>query len=141
MSTGLIELPTMVTKVFSAGHSVHAICLDTNGQVYGWGRNEAQQLGTSRPTNVYWPTPLDDFESESPIVQAATGKSHTLFLNKNGEVWALGSNKFGQCGVKPGPASETVNTPRITAVPAGIEMAEVSNEEVWKGIFRNQCLC
>mmetsp|Transcript_19621 Transcript_19621/g.37113 ORF Transcript_19621/g.37113 Transcript_19621/m.37113 type:complete len:642 (-) Transcript_19621:26-1951(-) len=122
----VLKLPTMVTKVFSAGHSVHAICLDANGQVHGWGRNEGQQLGSSRPNNVYWPTPLDDFDSESPIVQAATGKSHTLFLNKDGEVWALGSNKFGQCGVKPGPASETVGTPRITAVPDGVEMAEIS---------------
>lgn len=122
----VLKLPTLISKVFSAGHSVHAICLDANGQVYGWGRNEGQQLGISRPTNVYWPTPLDDFDSESPIVQAATGKSHSLFLNKDGEVWALGSNKFGQCGVKPGPASETVGKPRITAVPDGIEMAEVS---------------
>ena len=122
----VLKLPTMVSKVFSAGHSVHAICLDANGQVYGWGRNEGQQLGSNRPTNVYWPMPLDDLDCESPIVQAATGKSHTLFLNKDGEVWALGSNKFGQCGVKPGPASESVGTPRITAVPDGVQMAEVS---------------
>ena len=120
----VLKLPTLITKVFSAGHSVHAIAIDSNGGVYGWGRNEGQQLGSHNPQNVYWPTRITDLDE--PIVQAATGKSHTLFLTRDGAVYALGSNKFGQCGVKPGPASETVGTPRITVVPDGVEMAEVS---------------
>lgn len=123
-----LHLPTLVTKVFSAGHAVHAIALDANGKVYGWGRNEGQQLGQSQPTNVYWPTLLTDLDNSLQITQAATGKSHSLFLTRGGEVYALGSNKFGQCGVKPGPASETVGTARITAMPAGVEMAEVSTK-------------
>ena len=118
-----LQIPTLVTKVFSAGHAVHALCLDANGNVYGWGRNEAQQLGSDQPRNVYWPTVLSG--APSNVVQAATGKSHSLFLTADGQVYGLGSNKFGQCAVKPGPASETVGTPRVTAVPEGVAMAEV----------------
>jgi hypothetical protein len=122
--TRLVMPPAVkITKVFSAGHAVHALCIDTKGQVYGWGRNEHQQLGNALPANVYWPTLVPD--APTKVVQAATGKSHTLYLTDDGEVFATGSNKMGQCGVKPGPASETVGTPRITAVPEGVVMAEV----------------
>jgi hypothetical protein len=123
-----LVLPTLVTKVFSAGHAVHALALDTNGQVYGWGRNEGQQLGSGLPTNVYWPTLLSDdsWAAGRPIVQAATGKAHSMFLTDQGDVYALGTNKLGQCGVKPGVASEMVGSPRLCAAPEGVEMAQVS---------------
>jgi alpha-tubulin suppressor-like RCC1 family protein len=32
------------------------------------------------------------------VTKAVAGKSHTLFLTSGGEVWACGSNKFGELG-------------------------------------------
>ena len=81
-----------------------------------------QQLGSGLPTNVYWPTLLSDdsWAAGRPIVQAATGKAHSMFLTDQGDVYALGTNKLGQCGVKPGVASEMVGSPRLCAAPEGV---------------------
>jgi hypothetical protein len=103
-----ILLPKIqIRSVHTAGHSCHSIAISVQGECYGWGRNENQQLGSSSspnhgpsstlPSNVYQPTLLD---VPGPVHSAATGKSHTLLLLNDGTLCAAGSNKLGQCGIK-----------------------------------------
>jgi alpha-tubulin suppressor-like RCC1 family protein len=87
----------MISKVFTSGNAVHSVAVDVSGNAYGWGRNEAHQLGSNLPANIILPTRL---EFSSPLQQAAMGKSHTVFLLQDDTVWAVGANKVGQCGVK-----------------------------------------
>jgi alpha-tubulin suppressor-like RCC1 family protein len=91
-----------ITKVFTSCNAAHAIALDKSNQAYGWGRNEglclgeqqaAETSGESAVTVIPTPTLIG-----SDIASAALGKSHTIFLQTDGSLHALGSNKVGQCG-------------------------------------------
>jgi len=100
-------LPGVTIKsVHTSGHACHSIAISSDGVAYGWGRNENQQLGSSLPTNVYQPTPI---ELPGAVLSAAVGKSHTIFLLEDGTVYAVGSNKVGQCGIN----SSTEHVPNI----------------------------
>mmetsp|Transcript_11992 Transcript_11992/g.34549 ORF Transcript_11992/g.34549 Transcript_11992/m.34549 type:complete len:558 (+) Transcript_11992:55-1728(+) len=83
-----------ITSVFTGCNAAHAIALDKSNQAYGWGRNEGLCLGDSGDATVI-PTPT---LVASNIQSAALGKSHTIFLQTDGTLHALGTNKSGQCG-------------------------------------------
>jgi alpha-tubulin suppressor-like RCC1 family protein len=57
--------------------------------IWGWGRNECHQLASNLLDDVALPTVLD-LPKHSPVISAATGKSHTLFLYADGSVYAIG---------------------------------------------------
>lgn len=87
-----------ITNVFTSCNAAHAIALDKSNQAYGWGRNEGLCLGSpddsgSQATVIPTPTLI-----ASNVQSAALGKSHTIFLQTDGSLQALGSNKTGQCG-------------------------------------------
>lgn len=86
-----------IVKVITSSNACHSIAITSTGQAYGWGRNEAQQLGGDLPANVPLPTLLTGVEN---IVDGAVGKAHTILLDSKGQPWAVGSNKLGQCGIK-----------------------------------------
>jgi len=96
-------LPSLkVTRVIASCSAAHALCIDTNGIAYGWGRNEALQLSQSLPSTAVVPLPTMleyDFGSVV-VVDGAVGKSHTLLLTQKGELYSVGANKAGQCGVR-----------------------------------------
>ena len=94
-----ILLPRLkVTKVISSCNAAHALAIDTSGKVYGWGRNETNQLGSGLGSYVGRPFLLEGLDQI--IVGGAVGKSHSMVLTQNQELWAVGSNKVGQCGIK-----------------------------------------
>lgn len=108
-----------ITKVFSSCNSVHALCVDTSGKLYGWGRNEAGQLGSSLPKMVGKPVQL---EIDHDIVEAAVGKSHSVVLTASHEMFAVGSNKVGQCGIK----SSVENVPNFRKCVTEAKIVQVS---------------
>jgi hypothetical protein len=87
-----------ITKVFTSCNAVHSVAIDSTGQGWCWGRNEAGQLGASFPVEIILPTPME--LPGGKLISAAIGKSHTLFLMEDGSVLGVGNNKAGQCGVK-----------------------------------------
>mmetsp|Transcript_1884 Transcript_1884/g.2631 ORF Transcript_1884/g.2631 Transcript_1884/m.2631 type:complete len:617 (+) Transcript_1884:521-2371(+) len=91
-----------ICKVITSSNACHSLAITTTGKVYGWGRNESQQLTQDLPVNVGTPTLLDipSSSSNNKIIDGAVGKSHTLLLDDQGQVWSVGSNKCGQCGIK-----------------------------------------
>ncbi len=86
-----------ITTVFASCNAAHAIALDKSNQAYGWGRNEGMCLGEQDGQAMVIPTPK---LIASNIASAALGKSHTIFLQTDGTLHAIGSNKAGQCGWK-----------------------------------------
>lgn len=127
-----ILLPSVkITRVFSGCNAVHSLALDTKGTLYGWGRNENGQLGSHLPANVSYPAPILEgadgplaSSTSAPVIASATmGKSHTLLLDSDGCVWAVGSNKVGQCGVQK--AGDSVPHFRQCTLPAKVAMAQV----------------
>lgn len=111
-----------IAKIFTGCNAVHSIAVDVGGTAYAWGRNEAGQLGSSLPTNIVTPTPL---ELPDKLVAAAMGKSHTVVLLENGELWATGANKVGQCGVR---TFTDVPQWRKCIVPEDVSIKQVSGD-------------
>jgi alpha-tubulin suppressor-like RCC1 family protein len=117
----VLSLPRKITSVFTSCSAVHSIAVAENGTCYGWGRNEAQQLTAQLPQNVYYPTELPC----PPVQSAATGKSHTILLYKDGTLWAVGSNKSGQCGIK----SKVESVPNFKSMPFEGEVQQITAGE------------
>ena len=87
--------------IATSSTSVHSIAITESGIAYGWGRNEANQLGLlSGPcATVPLPTKLVGPWGDAPLIGAATGKSHSVVIDATGTAYAVGSNKCGQCGI------------------------------------------
>lgn len=75
----------------------HCLILDTDGQVRGFGRNQDGQLGTTGPI-VVQPQIIPEW-SLLDIVSISAGNVHNLALDREGKVYALGSNLNGQTSV------------------------------------------
>ena len=84
-----------ITKVFSSCNAAHALAVDHASNLYGWGRNEQHQLGSSLPSKVVVTPQI----IANNCLTAAVGKSHSLMIDSSdGQIMAIGSNKSGQCG-------------------------------------------
>lgn len=85
-------------KVIAASStSAHSIAITTDGKVYTWGRNENGQCGLGY-TSPCVPLPTQ-IQLEGQFIAAAVGKTHSVLVQDNGDVHAVGGNKYGQCGV------------------------------------------
>ena len=85
----------------SAGRD-HTVAVDSDGNVWAWGRNYYGQLGDG--TNISKGAPVrvkidtDEEEYLSDITEVAAGYNHTIALDIYGNVWAWGRNNSGQLG-------------------------------------------
>jgi hypothetical protein len=112
-----------ISKVFTSANAVHSIALDeSTGTAYGWGRNEASQLGSDLPDDVVLPVELE-FPDGQRLVSAATGKSHTIFLMEDRSLYAVGLNKSGQCGIRS--STESVPNYRKCVLPEDVKIIQV----------------
>ncbi len=91
--------------MISAGGS-HSIVLGLDGYAYAWGMNTDGQVGnvTSEVINGTADSVLGT-RVKSPvkvagpgILSVSAGGNHSLYLNDNREVFAWGSNEYGQLG-------------------------------------------
>ena len=73
----------------------HALAVKSDGTVYGWGLNEAGQVGTGKLGTVIPPTKI---KQVSGVASATAGHNHSLALKSNGTVLAWGLNSSGQIG-------------------------------------------
>ncbi len=92
-----------VTDIFADGGTAYAIKKD--GTLWGWGYNSQGQLGVKPPANktagdspdelyaVFKPRKIMD-----NVIAVAGGIDHTLAVTKNGDLYAFGSNQYGQLG-------------------------------------------
>jgi alpha-tubulin suppressor-like RCC1 family protein len=98
-----------VTKTFchvSVGAN-HTVAIDKNGQAWGWGLNFTGQLGDNSTASRR--TPVSVVGASKTFCQIALGYSHTIAIDKNGNVWAWGLNTDGQLG-------DNSTTSRLTPV-------------------------
>lgn len=96
-------------SVFSGCASAHSVLIGMDRKALSFGRNAFGQLGHGDTKVLEMPTPIEALQDQN-IIQAATGRNHTLFLTDCGIVYACGDNKSGQCGV--GSVGATILTPR-----------------------------
>jgi len=89
----------------SSGNS-HSICINDNGYLWLFGRNQFGQLGTGDITEwdegVFIPhlfQSLTEFE-HTLISSASCGLNHTIVLSKKNEIYGFGENYYNQCSTK-----------------------------------------
>lgn len=76
---------------------------DSSHTALGFGLNTHSQIGYHSPRPGY-PLELVSTPSTivvptmSPITKVSCGRSHSLLVNKDGQVFSLGNNSLGQCG-------------------------------------------
>ncbi|KAG2098284.1 regulator of chromosome condensation 1/beta-lactamase-inhibitor protein II [Suillus discolor] len=95
-----------IASIHASCSGCHFILLDVDGAAWMFGRNASSALGVSgedvisisedTPRRVL-PTDLGA-EEGTRFVQAACGRSHSLLVGDNGQVWSAGANNLGQCG-------------------------------------------
>lgn len=93
--TGAAVLSVGLTACIGTAPAAMAGSVPLNG-VYGWGENATGSLGTG--TSAITKTPSLSATSLINIDNAATSSTHTLFLDREGNVFASGSNANGQLG-------------------------------------------
>jgi len=92
-----VTLPQVGVATVSAG-SRHVLVAMRDGTVWGWGCNEANQLGTSsHGTSCADPVQVLQLQPHC-ILAVAAGEQHSLAMNQHGVVFSWGANLEGQCG-------------------------------------------
>ena len=93
-----VSMPNGVSFVAIAAGSQHSLALDTTGNAWAWGLDDAGQLGdggtntnASTPVQVTMPTGVS-------FTAVSAGTRHSLALDTNGNVWAWGRDGSGQLG-------------------------------------------
>ena len=77
----------------------HSAFITTTSLCYTMGRNDNGQLGINQPYVEAKHSPsLVDSLLNFKLQAVACGKSHTLVLTRQGDVFSWGNNDFGQCG-------------------------------------------
>ena len=88
------------------------------------GRNDYGQLGLGDTTDRKTPTQVT-----SDVVAVAAGRYHSLFVKRDGTLWAMGNNSFGQLGLGDTTDRDTPtqvpNVNDVVAVAAGNESLPV----------------
>ncbi|HWF32128.1 MAG TPA: hypothetical protein VG188_06195 [Solirubrobacteraceae bacterium] len=108
-----------------AAGGAHSLALTSTGQLYAFGRNFYGQLGsttgngsdTANPT----PAPLVLPGASGPVSEIAAGEDHSLAVTSTGQLYAFGSNRFGQLGNPSGSGTELANpTPLRVSLPGAV---------------------
>ncbi|CAI8600083.1 unnamed protein product [Vicia faba] len=118
-----------IRYVASGCASCHCLALDVEGRCYTWGRNEKGQLGHGDTIQRDRPTVVSGL-SKYKIVQAGTGKSHTVVVTDDGNSLAFGWNKHGQLG--SGSTKNEIESSPIRCVVSEVKYATCGSDfSVW----------
>jgi alpha-tubulin suppressor-like RCC1 family protein len=96
----------------------HSLALDSLGQVWAWGANNAGKLGNNSIASVS--VPVSVHQGALTFTQISAGIPHSLALDTNGKAWAWGSNADGLLG-NTLPSSVSASIP--VAVSQGLTIA------------------
>ena len=71
-----------------------------NNEIYVWGSIGEEMI--KKPTQLFkTQQERKRLFNDSPIIDAACGSEHVIFLTQDGFMYALGNNQFGQCARNP----------------------------------------
>ena len=84
---------TIITEI-AAGEN-HNVALDSDGNVWTWGRNTNYQIGHSGG-NQYTPYKINGLPK---IMRITAGNNNTMVITENNELYAWGLNAYGDLGL------------------------------------------
>jgi alpha-tubulin suppressor-like RCC1 family protein len=71
----------------------HTLAITEEGALWGWGQNEAGQLGDGGQVSRWQPAPVG-----TGFAQASAGDMHSVAVGLDGTLWTWGFNGYGQLG-------------------------------------------
>ncbi len=71
---------------------------EEKGGIYGWGDGTYGELGVTDDLPIEQPTQLQFF-ADKGIKHVATGARHTLVVDREGNIYAMGDNSEDQCAI------------------------------------------
>ncbi|ETE59098.1 putative E3 ubiquitin-protein ligase HERC6, partial [Ophiophagus hannah] len=83
-----------------AAGGAHSFVLSHSGVVYGWGKNNAHQLGLNQKTSkeqIFKPYSVGALRNLD-VTYVSCGDEHTAVLTKSGNVFTFGDDSAGQLG-------------------------------------------
>lgn len=101
-----------VKGIFSGCNACHSVIVTDEGVAMTFGRNDKGQLGLGDTDTRTAPVIVDKLKGIN-IIAAACGRSHTLFLDAEGTVYACGDNKMGQCGTNQQSVQQILTPTKI----------------------------
>jgi alpha-tubulin suppressor-like RCC1 family protein len=85
--------------ITNISNQVHTTFLDSFGNVYSCGNNNAGQLGHNNNTQLLEPKLIDFFyRNNIKITNISNGSLYSIFLDSTGNVYSCGLNSSGQLG-------------------------------------------
>ena len=92
----MIQLKNDVTIYSVSSNDWGTSIIDSNGNIWCWGGNDSGQVGNGTTNNVlYYP---ERIKEETKFVQISKKSSKCLGIDRKGNLWAWGSNYYGQLG-------------------------------------------
>ncbi|KAF9233720.1 regulator of chromosome condensation 1/beta-lactamase-inhibitor protein II [Melanogaster broomeanus] len=133
-----------IASIHASCCACHFIALDIDGAAWIFGRNAPSALGVAGVDCIAENTPRRVLATElgakegTNFVHAACGRSHSLLVDSEGNVWSAGANNLGQCGhpvtpqvtafkVIDGPYNEGERE-RVVKAAAGVTFSLVLTE-------------
>ena len=114
---------TIITKI-AVGEN-HNLALDSDGNVWVWGRNNYYQLGNNKDKVVSTPKKIT---SLSNIKDIACGNNTSYVVTNDGELYSFGSNANGECGF--GSYTEKVTINKSYAITNVIDIKAGGNHAI-----------
>ncbi|MEU0494587.1 CAP domain-containing protein [Mycobacterium sp. NPDC006124] len=143
------DFPIRITSLINGTSAIaaglyHTVALEeTTGQMWVFGMNIAGCLGTGDPDRLFFRDPQKPAETGAftgrDIVAIAAADFNSYAVDRDGHVWAMGSNSFHQLGPNVDPLSHDAlahqipNLSRVVDVSAGLghALALTSGNELW----------
>lgn len=143
--------PTLVTLPGESGAVVQvaaganfSLAVTSSGQLYAFGSNRYGQLGSkaNAETEKANPTPtLVTLPGQSgTVTQIAAGEGHSLAVTSSGQLYAFGSNNFGQLGSEANNEIDGVPNTKANPTPALVKLPEGSGPVATVGAGRHDSL-
>ena len=120
---GLMAGIAVAVLVLLAGLSLRAAAASAStGDVYAFGDNQYGQLGNETNSESTNPTPTPTLvtllDATGAVTQVAAGEEHSLAVTLTGQLYAFGSNKYGQLGSAIHNETEkATSTPTLVTLP------------------------
>ena len=102
------------------GNDYHCVALNSDGELWSWGRNYYGQLGHGDLTDRTTPTKINH---PSTFVSVQAGIENIIALDSNGKLWSCGWNEYGSLGL---------NLPNHTVQSSLAQIAFPGSVSYWK---------
>lgn len=106
----------------SVGGNGHTIAISDSGEGLSWGDGDHGKLGQGTYDRSVRPKIIESLSREV-LVKAACGWRHTLFLTKQGRVFACGNNENGRLGIGD---TERRSLPALIEKLENIEIGDIA---------------